>query len=231
MFVLSPSHFYPISGLLISFSQICQAIGSNKSLRHLFINGNEFDKKGSGSIIVESLRSNDTLQKLGIGYCALGKSLIVSLAAVFKASSKLRYLDVSGTPDFKEVRLFSLSPSLLVVVLLLSFYIFFNLNSGFFDAQLEVVRAWKDTLASPGCILEEFVCTDSQLSVDGIKELSDALTTNKYMKRIDFSKNKLGKPGLMHVSDLLRGQYSILTLTLFLFPLARKHVGVEQKHH
>lgn len=164
-----------------SITEICQAIGGNKSLRNLFMNGNEFDKKGSGSIIVESLRSNDTLQKLGIGHCALGKNLIISLAGVIKASSKLKFLDLSGSPEFKDA---------------------------------DVIRAWKDTLGAPSCILEEFICAESQLTVDGVKELSDALVNNKYLKKIDFSKNKLGKAGLLHVANALVANKNITEVTL-----------------
>eukprot|EP01102_Stenamoeba_stenopodia_P005451 TRINITY_DN160_c0_g1_i3.p1 TRINITY_DN160_c0_g1~~TRINITY_DN160_c0_g1_i3.p1 ORF type:complete len:1038 (-),score=290.46 TRINITY_DN160_c0_g1_i3:626-3739(-) len=84
-------------------TEICQALGANKSLRQFYLNGNEFDKKGSGAVIIESLKSNDTLQRLGLADCALGKTLLISLAGVLKASSKLRYIDLSGSPEFKEV--------------------------------------------------------------------------------------------------------------------------------
>jgi len=135
---------------------VCEALTNNKSLRELYLNGNPFDKKG-GEVILESLKVNVTLQKLGIANCQLGKDLVIKIAKTMN-QSKLRYLDLSETPEFKD---------------------------------RECVIAWKDTLASSACILEEFICQAS-LNYEAMKDIMQALETNKSLKSLDLSRNKIG---------------------------------------
>jgi len=94
-----------------------------------------------------------------------------------------------------------------------------------------VIKAWKDTLGSAGCILEEFVCANCQLTVDGVKELSEGLVTNKYLKKLDISRNKLGKPGLMHVSNLFFFLLSAKLNNIYCTNKAGSSVVAKQEHH
>jgi Ran GTPase-activating protein (RanGAP) involved in mRNA processing and transport len=78
----------------------------------------------------------------------------------------------------------------------------------------ECIQAWKDILSSKDCSLEEISFAKCALSPEALKEICAVLTTNVQLKKIDFSENKLGRPGLLSLAEVLQKNQTLRIITL-----------------
>jgi len=78
----------------------------------------------------------------------------------------------------------------------------------------ECITAWKNALLHDRCQLEEISFAQCALSVDGIKDIASIFSKNSTVKKLDLSRNKLGKPGLLSLVAPLQANTSLQTLSL-----------------
>eukprot|EP01103_Thecamoeba_quadrilineata_P014209 TRINITY_DN4172_c0_g1_i1.p1 TRINITY_DN4172_c0_g1~~TRINITY_DN4172_c0_g1_i1.p1 ORF type:complete len:1170 (+),score=264.54 TRINITY_DN4172_c0_g1_i1:105-3614(+) len=164
-----------------TLEEICEGLGSNKSLRSLHLNGNCFDKKKGADALLTALRSNNSLRSLGLGATAPGKGSLVELAGLIKMSPSIKSIDLSDSSEFK---------------------------------QADVLTPLSEAIGSERCLLEELVLAKSSLTPEGVASIASSLSKNKFLKKLDLSRNKVGKLGLNALANALQSNTTLETLTV-----------------
>ncbi|XP_062394183.1 NACHT, LRR and PYD domains-containing protein 12-like isoform X2 [Sardina pilchardus] len=226
-----------------SCAVVAEVLQSPNSLKHLDLSSNKIRDRGAQHLSAGLGHANCNLEILRLKACELSDNSCVTLAAVLQSAKSLKQLDLSSNNindcgvqhlsaglchDNCKLEILRLSDSKLRTKSCEAVASALKLPNSLVELDLSN-NVLKDSglmqlsvgLGSPECKLKKLSVKDCQISEEGFRLLSEALTTNpSHLRQLDVRYNHPGELTLKLFSARLRDYYCALK-TLYFFPEIR----------
>jgi len=190
-----------------AMTELCQSLGPNRRLEELTLNGNIVKKK-AGKAVCASICANHSLLSLGLRYCSLAKSTLISLLEGLRTKNKsLKKLDIGMNIEISSSEVYNELEDMLTFNTTLH-----EINLSSIDINGKCVKAIVNGIGKSSSL--RIIHLDANKFGKNMKMLAEAVNTNLKIEELTLRRCDISAKDVREFLDALAPSCSLKKLVL-----------------